>query len=448
MSFKSFKKYTILLLFAIGVTACTDMTGDQSNKTARPVKFGKTFRQGAKPSRRGTDLAARTLLGGSSNLFASSFFSMGNGSGNLWDRMRDDFQLPNYENQPAVRAQIQWFLNNQGYLNRTINRAVPYMYYIFEQVQQRHLPGELVLLPVIESAYNPFVRSAAGASGLWQLMPGTARGFGVRQNFWFDGRRDIYASTNAALDYLTYLWNYFGGDWLLAIAAYDTGEGNVQNAIRRSAARDQSTVFWSLPLAAETRSYVPRLLALAAIIRNPGKYGITLPKISDKPYLEQVRLDAPIKLNHAAKLADLSLSELKQLNPGYSRNTTDPTGPHQLTLPVDRIALFKERLMNVQSNMTLLAQTDEEPAEAEQAVIGSAKVAHESSKQTAKTSHKSAAKHVVKTKKTVTTRHYTVRPGDSLGKVASKFGMNVATLKRINHLKSDALKPGQRLIIQ
>lgn len=443
MIFKLFKNYTIAGLIAIGVVACSDMTGDPQNKAIRPTKFGKPFHYKSKSSR-GTDLAARALVSNAGSPFASWFGVSHSASGNLWDRMRDDFKLPNYDDQPAVQAQIQWFMRNQGYLNRTINRAMPYMYYIFQQVQQRSLPGELVLLPVIESAYNPFVRSSAGASGLWQLMPGTARGFGVRQNFWFDGRRDIYASTNAALDYLLYLYNYFGGDWLLGLAAYDTGEGNVQNAIRRSG----NSSFWSLPLAMETRSYVPRLLALAAIIRNPGKYGIVLPAINDKPYLEQVNLTAPMKLNQAAQFADMSLAELKQLNPGYSRNTTDPTGPHQLTLPVDRIALFKERLAN-QSSTLAQAESDTDAVEevAEQPIQGHAKSKTKvvSAKKNSQVTAKSTK---AKTKKTVAaTQHYTVRSGDNLGKVAAKFGMSTAALKRLNHLKGDALKPGQKLVI-
>lgn len=514
MTFKLFKKYAIAVVLAIGVTACMDMTGDSSNKTIRPTKFGKTFRS---KSRRGTDLAARTLLGAPTPSTTTSLFGFSTSSGNLWDRMRSDFKFPTYEDQPAVQAQIRWFSRNQAYLNRTVSRAAPYMYYIFQEVQQRNLPGELVLLPVIESDYTPFARSSAGASGLWQLMPGTARGFGARQNFWFDGRRDIYASTNAALDYLTYLHNFFGGDWLLGIAAYNTGEGNVQNAIRHNAVRDQGTTFWSLPLATATRAYVPRLLALAAIIRNPAKYGITLPVISDKPYLGQVNLDAPMKLNQAAKLADMSLIEVKQLNPGYSRNTTDPTGPHQLTLPVNKISLFKERLANerlgVVANLAKEDNDDDNASPAsddgddESAVAVSPvtkstthivkrgetlnsiashykvkvsdllrwnkvkgkklkpgskltimpKLAQtttqadsrkaEQARQTAANQQTSKPKQQSTKTKRSTSMRYTVRSGDNLGKVAGKFGISIATLKRLNHLKGNALKPGQQLIV-
>lgn len=506
MIFKLFKKLTIAAVLATGLGGCTDFANDPHNNAVGSAKVGKKFHRSAKFPGRGGEKAAKTLVSGGSSLsLFDSFWS----SGDIWDRLRSDSKLPTgYEDEPAVQAQIQWYTRHQDYLYNTVSRAAPYMYYIYEQTRQRNLPSELVLLPVIESEYNPFVRSSAGASGLWQLMPGTARGFGVRQNFWFDGRRDIYASTNAALDYLSYLQNYFGGDWLLAIAAYDTGEGNVQNAIRRNTGHDRGTSFWSLPLAAETRSYVPRLLALAAIVKNPGKYGITLPKISDKPYFEQVDVGAPIKLNQAAQLADLSLSELKRLNPGYSRNTTDPTGHHKLILPIDKISIFKERLASLRSNSeTILASNDDESdasklspvaavdvdegqiakqiytikrgdtlsSIAKRYGVKSSDLQHWNKGKTkrlkpgtklvvwseygdsvannnTKTSHKSDGQHVTVSKKSssksVKTATYTVRAGDNLLKIAAKHGVSAGELKRLNNLKSDSLQPGQQLILK
>lgn len=325
---------------------------------------------------------------------------MGASSGNFWDHLRADFQVPvSDENQPQVQAQIRWFVNNQDYLDHTVKRAAPYMYFILQEAQKRNLPGELVLLPIIESAYNPFVSSYRGASGLWQLMPGTAYTLGVKQDWWFDGRRDIYSSTNAALDYLTYLQSFFGGNWLLALAAYDTGEGNVQNAVRRNSMDGLPTDFWALPLARETRSYVPRLLALAAIIRDPGKYGIVLPPISDKPYLQQVDLGVAINLSQAAQLAGMSLSELKQLNPGYSHMTTDPNGPYKLLLPIDRIALFKEQLAAMPS--------------------------------------------FTKT----TWGRYRVQRGDSLASIANRYHASVAELRESNHIKGHTAPVGKVIMI-
>jgi len=268
---------------------------------------------------------------------------------NLWSSIRDNFQIDHNANNPAVQAQLNWFMHNQAYLDRTARRAAPYMYYIYQQVKTRHLPSELVLLPIIESAYNPFVSSSAGAAGLWQLEPGTARTFGVHADFWYDGRRDINASTKAALDYFSYLQNLFGGNWLLAIAAYNTGEGNVEAAVRHNARLGLNTDFWSLPLAAETKSYVPRLLALAIIISDPARYHIQLPPISNSPYLGEVDVSSQLTLEKAAQLAGVSLGELKTLNPGYRRNTLDPNQPYRILLPIDRVNFFRENLLRENS---------------------------------------------------------------------------------------------------
>lgn len=276
-----------------------------------------------------------------------------NPTGNLWTTLPSGFEIEFSENNPAIQEQIQWFIQHQGYLDRTTQRAAPYMYLIYDQAKQRGLPTELVLLPIIESAYYPFAYSSAGAAGLWQLMPGTATKFGLKRDAWYDGRRDIFASTTAALDYLNYLGNYFNDNWLLAIAAYDGGEGTIQNAIRRNAREGKPTDFWSLPLHAETRAYVPRLLALAAIVRHPDRYPIKLPAISDQPYLGQVDVGTQMKLKDAADLAGMSLSELKTLNPGYNRFTTDPKGQvHKLLLPLEKINNFKASLGLTDTTLT------------------------------------------------------------------------------------------------
>jgi len=274
-----------------------------------------------------------------------------NNKNNLWVDIRQNFQLNHYANNPEVQAQIAWYMHNQTYLDRTARRAAPFMYYIYQDVKaRRHLPSELVLLPIIESAYNPFVSSSAGAAGLWQIEPGTGRSFGLRQDWWYDGRRDVTASTNAALDYLTYLQNFFGGNWLLAIAAYDTGEGNVESAMRRNVRDGYSTDYWSLPLASETEAYVPRLLALAIIISDPKDYPVNLPPISNSPYLGEVEISSQITLEQAAQLAGVSLNELKILNPGYRHTTLDPNQPYKLLLPIDRVSFFKNNLLNQPTN--------------------------------------------------------------------------------------------------
>ena len=336
MTYKTLKIYTLLLtlllVFAVGITACVQfppLSGTATTEQNGPGKVAKTAPIGG-------SLAPRD---------AKALFSAVK-KGTLWDPIRAHLQLTSSEeHQPAVQEQIQWFVKNPAYLNDAVSRAAPYMGYVYTQVTKRNLPTELVLLPIIESGYNPSATNASsGAAGMWQLMSATAHAYGVHQDKGFDGRRDLSSSTNAALDYLTYLKSFFGGNWLLAIAAYNTGEGNVQNAIRHNTQRDKNTSFWALPLADETRSYIPRLLALAAIVKDPAKYGVTLPPISAKPYLELVDVGRTgMSLSHAAKLAGMNLSELQQLNPGVKSSTATLT-QGQFALPIDRIALYRKQL--------------------------------------------------------------------------------------------------------
>ncbi len=320
-------------------------------------------------------------------------------AGNFWDRMRSSFQLQHQADNPKVKAQIRWYIRHQAYLNRSVKRAAPYMYYIFEQVQKRNLPGELVLLPFIESAFNPFAYSGPGAAGLWQIMPHTGTGYGLKQNWWYDGRRDIHASTNAALDYLTYLESYFDGDWLLAIAAYNTGEGNVQNAVRRNAKIGCSTDFFSLGLAQETQAYVPQLLALAAIISNPEEYPIKLPSVRDEPYLAEVNIGYQIDLNEAAQLAAISIDEIHRLNPAYIHKLTGPRSPCCLLLPIDRVETFRNNLTKLSVvNYTSL-------------------------------------------------QRYKVKRRETIESIAARFQISSYKLRRINHLKTNCLRSGKVIYV-
>lgn len=261
---------------------------------------------------------------------------------NLWDVLRDEFSLPHYENNPQVQEKIEWFMNNQDFLLRSVNRAAPYLHYILQQVKKRHLPAELVLLPIVESGYNPFATSNVGAAGIWQLMPGTATGLGVQQNWWYDGRRDVIASTSAALNYLAYLQSFFDGNWLLAIAAYNTGEGNVLSAIRRNINDGRDTDFWSLPVAQETRSYVPSILALAVIISKPQQYPIYFPRVRNAPYLAQFDVKSNINLRVAANLAGLKYEKLLSLNPGFKK--LNAKASYKLVLPIENVEQFSENL--------------------------------------------------------------------------------------------------------
>lgn len=318
---------------------------------------------------------------------------------NVWDVLRSQFILNHETNQPEVQAQVRWLVSHPSYIQR-LARSEPYMYHIVSEIQKRKLPGELALLPMIESAYDPFAYSGAGAAGLWQLMPGTGTHLGLKQDWWFDGRRSIRPSTDAALNYLAYLNKFFKGNWTLAIAAYDSGEGTVARAIKNSGQASARHVnFWKLPVPNETKAYVPRLLALAEVIQYPQRYGIRLPEIPHTPYFEEVNIGSQIDLNHAAKLAGMSYKELIQLNPGYNRWTTAPYKPFKLLIPTEKVAHFNRNLANV-------------PQE----------------------------------KRVSWTRHM-VRNGDTLSSIAQRYFTTVKLIRELNQLKSDKLKPGQYILI-
>jgi membrane-bound lytic murein transglycosylase D len=267
-------------------------------------------------------------------------------SRDLLARLRKGFELPAIVNR-RVEAELNWYVRHPDYLNRVFTRAQRYMPYITKEIEARGLPLDLALLPVVESAYDPFAYSHGRAAGLWQIIPGTARRFGIRQNWWYDGRRDIVDSTRGALDYLGYLNELMDGDWLLAIASYNSGEGNVLRAVRKNKARSRPTDFWSLSLSKETSAYVPRLIALVTIVKNPAAFGLTLPKISYEQQFAVADVGGQLDLALASELAGLDLDTLYAYNPGYNRWATDPAGPHHLVLPADVHGSFTQALQLV-----------------------------------------------------------------------------------------------------
>ncbi|MBQ1782608.1 MAG: LysM peptidoglycan-binding domain-containing protein [Gammaproteobacteria bacterium] len=244
-------------------------------------------------------------------------------------------------------------LKDPNYLMRVGERAEPFMYMVLNEIERRGMPTELALLPVIESAYDPHAYSRAHASGLWQFIPETGKHYGLRQDFWYDGRRDVVASTNAALDYLQKLNEMFDGDWLCALAAYNAGEGRVSRAIKSNIARNRPTDYWSLDLPEETRNYVPKLLALSEIVRNNDGYGVNLPPIADEPRLAMVDTRGQIDLSLAARIAGLPVEELLRYNPGFSRWATAPEGPHNLLLPLSAIEQFERTLLQLKPDERL-----------------------------------------------------------------------------------------------
>lgn len=318
---------------------------------------------------------------------------------NLWDHLRSTFSLNLDQDNPRIEAQIKWYQNHQAYLNRCFKRGSRYLYYITEQLQKNNLPGELALLPVVESAYDPFAYSHGRASGLWQFIPSTGHIYGLHQDWWYDGRRDIVRSTQAAINYFTALGNRFDNRWLLALASYNSGAGTVLRAEERNKARHRPTDFWHLHLPRETSAYVPKLLAIAKIVANPQKYGVTLQSIPDQPTFKIVNIGSQIDLAQAAKLAGVGLDQIYLLNPGFNRWATDPKGPHRLLVPIDDAERFQ----------TALAEL---PA-----------------------------------KKRLHWDHYKVRSGDTLLGLAHHFRTTPAFIRKVNHLASNMIIKGQELLI-
>ena len=332
----------------------------------------------------------------------------------LWERIRQGFTLP----QPAPSSKESWPGLRQAYLDRLAERARPYLHHIVVEVERRAMPTEIVLLPIIESAYRPEAYSPRHAAGIWQLIAGTGKRFGLRQSAWYDGRRDVLASTGAALDYLENLHDLFKGDWLHALAAYNCGEKTVQTAIHRNRRAGRSTGFWSLDLPAETKKFVPKLLAMSSIVAAPAEYNVSLKPIANKPYVSEVEIGAPIRLVRAAALAQMSVAELRRLNPGVIKDTTGPTGPHRLALPVKNADILKRKIAHsVRPPLAAASAPNFLPA------FLAVKARH------------------------VGVRH-TIRAGDSLSLIANQYRVSVRQILRWNRINQQkVLLPGRVLLI-
>ncbi|WP_110951837.1 LysM peptidoglycan-binding domain-containing protein [Pseudomonas bohemica] len=317
----------------------------------------------------------------------------------VWERMRQGFQLQDGNDlNPRIDQQRLWYANNPSFLETAGERGSLYMHYIVERLEERNMPLELALLPVIESAYNPMALSRSDAAGIWQFIPSTGRYFNLRQTNFYDGRRDITASTTAALDYLTKLHDMFNGDWLLALAAYNAGEGTVSRAIERNERLNLPTDYWNLPLPQETRDYVPKLLALSQVVMSPQAYGVNLSPIDNKPYFEVVELNQRMDLTKVAQMANIDEDELMQLNPAFKKRLTID-GPQHLLVPTSKSQLLTANLSNM------------------------------------------------KPEELVDWQQYRVRPGDSLASIASRYKVSTSTLKDLNKLSGNHLKRGQALTI-
>ncbi|MEM8817503.1 MAG: LysM peptidoglycan-binding domain-containing protein [Pseudomonadota bacterium] len=316
----------------------------------------------------------------------------------LLGELRQSFSL-GYEDNSRTAAERRWYARHPEYLSRVLNRAQRYMPHIVAELERRGLPMELALLPIVESAYDPFAYSHGRAAGLWQMIPGTARRFGIKQNWWYDGRRDVVDSTRAALDYLEYLYKLQDGDWLNAIASYNSGEGNVLRARKSNRKAGKPEDFWNLKLPRETRMYVPKLLALVEIVSDPEAYGLELPTIVNEPQFVVADVGSQLDLALAAELAGIDVDTVYAYNPGYNRWSTDPDGPHRLVLPVAAAAAFSGALADVP-----LAER-------------------------------------------VRWNRHKVRAGQAISEIAEMYHTSVAAIREANNLRGNTIRAGHHLLI-
>jgi membrane-bound lytic murein transglycosylase D len=307
----------------------------------------------------------------------------------LLTKLRFGFSL-DHEDNKRIAMERDWYVRHPDYLDRVFTRAQRYLPYITAELERRELPLELALLPIVESAR---------AAGLWQMIPGTARRFGIKQNWWYDGRRDVVDSTRAALDYLEYLYEFNEGDWLNAIASYNSGEGNVRKAVRRNRNGGKPDDFWNLRLSRETSTYVPKLLALADIVRNPEAYNLTLPAVLDEAQFVVADIGSQLDLALAAKLAGLDVDTVYTFNPGYNRWSTDPAGPHRLVMPVDVANAFSAALAEVPAN------------------------------------------------ERVRWKRHKVKNGEAISQIALKYHTTVAEIRTANNLRGNTIRAGHYLLI-
>jgi membrane-bound lytic murein transglycosylase D len=382
----------------------------------------------------------------------------------LWQRLRDGFALTPETMPASVTKQRDWYLRNPSYLKTVFGRADPFIYYVTEQLAEAGLPLELALLPIVESTYDPLAYSHSHAVGLWQFIPSTGASLGLRRDRWYDGRRDVVASTDAAITYLTRLHRRFDNDWLLALAAYNSGQGYVSKSIRRNRKAQKGTDFWSITLPRETRNYVPQLLALATLIRDPAKYDLELPTIPNRPYFEIVEISSQIDLGKVIQLSGIELADFTRLNPAYRRALTPPQSTHSLLLPVGTAQPLRD-MMATTDPKTWVPHT-------EYAVVSGDTLSEIALRFDIPTSwlrernnlkndrlrirqvllipHAGDKGNYASSAKTVGAqepRYYIVRRGDSLWSIAKKFNTSIKRLRETNKLSSNTLQLNDRLVV-
>src|SRR5690625_2667777 len=399
----------------------------------------------------------------------------------IWDRIRRGFAIPNLHTD-LTEHWTNYYASHPESLHRMSQRASKYLYHIVDEIENRGLPTELALLPFIESAYDPTALSRSKASGLWQFIPSTGRHFNLQQDWWMDQRRDPIASTAAALEYLSYLYD-FQGDWYLALASYNWGEGAVRRAMDKNAAAGLGTDYLSLKMPDETRNYVPKLQAIKNIIAEPRKFGLTLPEISNTPYFTVVRKQHNIDIDVAAELAEMPVDDLKALNASHNQPVILAERDAKLLLPTDRVGVFHKNLSAYRGKLSAwkvyrpkqgesyasiakshgltLAELrringlgrKQTRATADATLIvpdttpmqGGVQLASLDSRAGSPAGVAQQTQRGAAQRRPSTVRTHTVKRGDTLYSLARRYNTTVSELRKLNNLKGDHLALGKRL---
>lgn len=383
------RKLTLIIATVTILSACGAVQNPQDEAIASPDPLPNSTRSINNRATATRVLIDSDIVAGDNDVIAYS---------DIWERVGAGLQFSADVDDARIDQQIAFYKENPRYILEVTERSGPFIYSIVEELQKRDMPLEFALLPIVESAYNPNA-SARDTVGLWQILNATGHSLGLKQDWWYDGRRDPIASTSAALDYLQTLYTLFDNDWLLALAAYNSGQGTVQKAVEVNRDKSRGIDYWSLNLPPVTEEYVPKLIALSRLIAAPEHYGLELAQISDEPVVEAVDVGSQIDLDLAANIAGMEPETLYQLNPGFRQWATHPDGPYTLLLPVTHVTQFTEAVAKL------------------------------------------------KTQDRVTWDRYVVQPGDSLSKIANKFRTQVSALQQANDIKGSRIVAGESLLI-
>lgn len=333
------------------------------------------------------------------HLFRIPPIEQGQSYANVWDRVIDRFALPECSDREVNLQWARWYADRPDYMARIFKRAEPWIYYIIDELERRDMPGELALLPIVESAYDPFAYSSGRALGTWQFIADTGKRYGLKQNWWYDGRRDVWSSTQAALDYLSYMNKMFEGDWLLALAGYNTGENRVARLVERNQSIGKAADYWNLSLPRETRGYVPKLLGLTCLFKYPERYDFKMAVTPDEPVIAAVDIGLQADLVLIAQMSQAPIDVLFTLNPGYSRWAMSPEGPFRVVLPLENATLLRNSLKN--TDPASLMRWDQ----------------------------------------------VVVERGDTVSELSRRHHVPIEVLKSSNNLRNNTIHPGQKLLL-